>query len=314
MRRHLPNTINHTDCTRPLSGSRRNRYVRIIVRRKLLYAGSTEDHRNTSAAQSGAAECYSSLFHFGNHRVNNITIRSKTVSEGQFRTPPPHRIVRRSSGVRDADILRGRSQRDFPAGAQKVGKAVMQTTGAGGRIFLRYDKSAHTTMRPIPGNIISTVKITDAVVVPLDSSSCVKLRHRRGTPPHPFYHLPGILLSVAAGCEIIKFGRNRSYFQQNTLIQYDFCIFATSIIRTMPVPDTNLHHRFNPTKTSPNVAGIVLSLFPVRRVSAKTAASHRASSVNYIIGSRNNFQFIPLIIRNKRYLLQVSGSSAFYSE
>lgn len=274
MRRPLPNTINYTDCTRPLSGSRRNRYVRIIVRRKLLYTGSTEDHRNASAAPDRAAE-------FGRAGC------------GYSSRPITTRLSGRGSESRKSSHANGRGRRSH---------------------FLRYDKSAHTTTRPIPGNIISAVKITDAVVVPLDSSSCVKLRHRRGTPPHPFYHLPGILLSVAAGCEIIKFGRNRSYFQQNTLIQYDFCIFATSIIRTMPVPDTNLHHRFNPTKTSPNVAGIVLSLFPVRRVSAKTAASHRASSVNYIIGSRNNFQFIPLIIRNKRYLLQVSGSSAFYSE
>ena len=44
------------DCTRSQLGAGRNRYVRIIVRRKLLYAGSTEDHRNASAAQPGAAE------------------------------------------------------------------------------------------------------------------------------------------------------------------------------------------------------------------------------------------------------------------
>ena len=30
MRRHLPNTINHTDCTRPLSGVGRNRYLRLV--------------------------------------------------------------------------------------------------------------------------------------------------------------------------------------------------------------------------------------------------------------------------------------------
>ena len=93
------------DCTRSRFGAGRNRYVRIIVRRKLLYAGSTEDHRNASAAQSGAAEFYSSLFHFGNHRVNDITIRSKTVSEGQFRTPPPHNPVWRS--LRYVTGLRG---------------------------------------------------------------------------------------------------------------------------------------------------------------------------------------------------------------
>lgn len=34
------------DCTRSQFGAGRNRYVRIIVRRKLLYAGSTEDQRS----------------------------------------------------------------------------------------------------------------------------------------------------------------------------------------------------------------------------------------------------------------------------
>ena len=58
--RRPQNTINYTDCTRPLLGSGRNRYMRIlpsgtaerpflrIIRRKLLYVVSAEGQRNAA--------------------------------------------------------------------------------------------------------------------------------------------------------------------------------------------------------------------------------------------------------------------------
>lgn len=146
------------DCTRSQLGAGRNRYVRIIVRRKLLYAGSTEDHRNASAAQSGAAEFYSSLFHFGNHRINNITIRSKTVSGGQFRTPPPHNPVRRS--LRYVTVLRGCShaaQKSKPRLSVAANKSCLQ-----GRTFkiwscapAPYGKGTHVCAALTGGRIIA---------------------------------------------------------------------------------------------------------------------------------------------------------------
>lgn len=44
----LRNISAPADCTRPLHGDGRNRYVRIIVRRKLLYVSSAEDQRNAA--------------------------------------------------------------------------------------------------------------------------------------------------------------------------------------------------------------------------------------------------------------------------
>ena len=151
------------DCTRSRFGAGRNRYVRIIVRRKLLYAGSTEDHRNASAAQSGAAEFYSSLFHFGNHRINNITIRSKTVSGGQFRTPPPHNPVRRS--LRYVTGLRGCShaaQNSKPRLSVAANKSCLQ--GRTSKIWscapAPYGKGTHVcaastgrVLQPVPGAV-----------------------------------------------------------------------------------------------------------------------------------------------------------------
>ena len=99
---------------------------------------------------------------------------------------------------------------------------------------------------------------------------------------------------------IIKFSRNSSCFQQNTSMQYDFCIFAESTLRTMPVPDTDLHHRFFRTRTSPNVTGIVLFYF--RYVEFWWKSLYYAELYQQIIvsGQRtiSNHQY-PLIIRNQ---------------
>lgn len=90
---------------------------------------------------------------------------------------------------------------------------------------------------------------------------------------------------------IIKFSRNSSYFQQNTSMQYDFCIFAESTLRTMPVPDTDLHHRFFRTRTSPNVTGIVLFYF--RYVEFWWKSLYYAElyqQINYSIRAEDYFQ------------------------
>ncbi len=83
-------------------------------------------------------------------------------------------------------------------------------------------------------------------------------------------------------------------------MQYDFCIFAESTLRTMPVPDTDLHHRFFRTRTSPNVTGIVLFYF--RYVEFWWKSLYYAELYQQIIvsGQRtiSNHQY-PLIIRNQ---------------
>lgn len=102
-------------------------------------------------------------------------------------------------------------------------------------------------------------RITDAAAIRLNSSKnqCEVASLSRRISLHPFYYTTLAPPSVATACKIIKFSRNNSCFQQNTSMQYDFCIFAESILRTMPVADTDLHHRFFRTRTSPNVTGIV---------------------------------------------------------
>ena len=83
-------------------------------------------------------------------------------------------------------------------------------------------------------------------------------------------------------------------------IRLNFCIFAESTLRTMPVPDTDLHHRFFRTRTSPNVTGIVLFYF--RYVEFWWKSLYYAELYQQIIvsGQRtiSNHQY-PLIIRNQ---------------
>lgn len=146
-------------------------------------------------------------------------------------------------------------------------------------------------------------KITDAAAIRLNSSkNSVKLRHY-----HVEYHRIRFIIRLLAPLStatrrgnIIKFSRNSSCFQQNTSMQYDFCIFAESTLRTMPVPDTDLHHRFFRTRTSPNVTGIVLFYF--RYVEFWWKSLYYAELYQQIIvsGQRtiSNHQY-PLIIRNQ---------------
>ena len=178
MRRHSPNTLHHTDCTRRATTGRRNRYVRA------------------------------------------------------------------------AHIIYGTA----------AGNIIPATTVA--------PKSGNGSPVPVSGiNFsyrIDHKKITDAAAIRLNSSkNSVKLRHY-----HVEYHRIRFIIRPLAPLStatrrgnIIKFSRNSSCFQQNTSMQYDFCIFAESTLRTMPVPDTDLHHRFFRTRTSPNVTGIVLFYF-----------------------------------------------------
>ena len=198
---------------------------------------------------------------------------------------------------------------------------------AGGRN--RYVRAAHIIYGTAAGNIIpaTTVapkygngspvpvsginfsyridhkKITDAAAIRLNSSkNSVKLRHY-----HVEYHRIRFIIRPLAPLStatrrgnIIKFSRNSSCFQQNTSMQYDFCIFAKSTLRTMPVPDTDLHHRFFRTRTSPNVTGIVLFYF--RYVEFWWKSLYYAELYQQIIvsGQRtiSNHQY-PLIIRNQ---------------
>lgn len=178
MRRHLPNTLHHTDCTRRTTTGRRNRYAQA------------------------------------------------------------------------AHIIYGTA----------AGNIIPATTVA--------PKSGNGSPVPVSGiNFsyrIDHKKITDAAAIQLNSSkNSVKLRHY-----HVEYHRIRFIIRLLAPLStatrrgnIIKFSRNSSCFQQNTSMQYDFCIFAESTLRTMPVPDTDLHHRFFRTRTSPNVTGIVLFYF-----------------------------------------------------
>ena len=178
MRRHLPNTLPHTDCTRRATAGRRNRYVRAA---HIIY---------------GTA-------------AGNIIPATTVAPKYGNGSPVP------VSGI---------------------------------NFSYRIDHK----------------KITDAAAIRLNSSkNSVKLRHY-----HVEYHRIRFIIRLLAPLStatrrgnIIKFSRNSSCFQQNTSMQYDFCIFAESTLRTMPVPDTDLHHRFFRTRTSPNVTGIVLFYF-----------------------------------------------------
>ena len=174
----------------------------------------------------------------------------------------------------------------------------------------RYVRAAHIIYGTAAGNIIPATTVapksgngSPVPAIRLNSSkNSVKLRHY-----HVEYHRIRFIIRPLAPLStatrrgnIIKFSRNSSCFQQNTSMQYDFCIFAESTLRTMPVPDTDLHHRFFRTRTSPNVTGIVLFYF--RYVEFWWKSLYYAELYQQIIvsGQRtiSNHQY-PLIIRNQ---------------
>lgn len=119
----------------------------------------------------------------------------------------------------------------------------------------------------------------------------MKLRHY-----HVEYHRIRFIIRLLAPLStatrrgnIIKFSRNSSCFQQNTSMQYDFCIFAESTLRTMPVPDTDLHHRFSEQErrlTSPALS----FLFSICRVLVEIVVLRRTLSANYSIRAEDYFQ------------------------
>lgn len=125
------------DCTRPQLGAGRNRYIRIIVCRKLLYAGSAEDQRNTvpphNPVRRSFAEKQPGPFPYPALRLNicnfdSITAKTtaKPVSEG-FSCPPPHNPVRRS--LRYVTGLRGCShaaQKSKPRLSVAANKSCLQ--------------------------------------------------------------------------------------------------------------------------------------------------------------------------------------------
>lgn len=207
MRRHLPNTLPHTDCTRRATAGRRNRYVRAA---HIIY---------------GTA-------------AGNIIPATTVAPKYGNGSPVP------VSGI---------------------------------NFSYRIDHK----------------KITDAAAIRLNSSkNSVKLRHY-----HVEYHRIRFIIRLLAPLStatrrgnIIKFSRNSSCFQQNTSMQYDFCIFAESTLRTMPVPDTDLHHRFFRTRTSPNVTGIVLFYFRYVEFWWKSVVLRRTLSANYSIRAEDYFQ------------------------
>ena len=103
------------DCTRSRFGAGRNRYIRIIVRLKLLYAGSAEDQRNAAPPHNPVrrsfAEKQPGPFPYPALRLNTCNFNSipatdlaEQLDQGLM-GPPPHNPVRRS--LRYVTGLRG---------------------------------------------------------------------------------------------------------------------------------------------------------------------------------------------------------------
>ena len=138
MRRHSPNTINHTDCTCRTTAGGRNRYARAVRHATGAASGyKANGVQPNRAAQSRCESGSGALFSFhpigsdaadyraSQRRHRFTTSRSFDRSAPVFlsygspedqTTPPPHGAVRRSSGVR---AVRYRPN-DFSAGWRNV--------------------------------------------------------------------------------------------------------------------------------------------------------------------------------------------------
>ena len=103
------------DCTRSRFGAGRNRYIRIIVRLKLLYAGSAEDQRNAAPPHNPVRRSFAEKqprpFPYPALRLNTCNFNSipatdlaEQLDQGLM-GPPPHNPVRRS--LRYVTGLRG---------------------------------------------------------------------------------------------------------------------------------------------------------------------------------------------------------------
>lgn len=138
MRRHSPNTINHTDCTCRTTAGGRNRYARAVRHATGAASGyKANGVQPNRAAQSRCESGSGALFSFhpigsdaattgprsggtalrppGRSTVPHPFFLSYGSPEDQT-TPPPHGAVRRSSGVR---AVRYRPN-DFSAGWRNV--------------------------------------------------------------------------------------------------------------------------------------------------------------------------------------------------
>ena len=161
------------DCTRSQLGAGRNRYIRIIVRLKLLYAGSAEDQRNAAPPHNPVrrsfAEKQPGPFPYPALRLNicnfdSITAKTtaKPVSEG-FSCPPPHNPVRRSlryvTGLRgcshaaqksksrlsvaaNKSCLQGRTSKIWSCAPAPYGKGTHVCAASTGRV-----------LQPVPGAV-----------------------------------------------------------------------------------------------------------------------------------------------------------------
>lgn len=125
------------DCTRSRFGAGRNRYVRIIVRLKLLYAGSAEDQRNAAPPHNPVrrsfAEKQPGPFPYPALRLNICNFNSIPATDlaeqldQDLMGPPPHNPVRRS--LRYVTGLRGCShaaQKSKPRLSVAANKSCLQ--------------------------------------------------------------------------------------------------------------------------------------------------------------------------------------------
>ena len=156
------------DCTRSRFGAGRNRYIRIIVLLKLLYAGSAEDQRNTAPPHNPVrrsfAEKQPGPFPYPALRLNTCNFNSipatdlaEQLDQGLM-GPPPHNPVRRS--LRYVTGLRGCShaaQKSKPRLSVAANKSCLQ-----GRTFriwsccpAPYGCGQHVCAAPTGGLIIA---------------------------------------------------------------------------------------------------------------------------------------------------------------
>ena len=128
--RRPQNTINYTDCTRPLLGSGRNRYMRIlpsgtaerpflrIIRRKLLYVTYpklsgpfVEFHKAIFWGRGNGIRTPSPVF-----RIVRRKLLYVVSAEGQRNAAPPYNPVRRSwqHAARAFGMRRCRAKQEIP--------------------------------------------------------------------------------------------------------------------------------------------------------------------------------------------------------
>ncbi len=188
-------------CTRSQLGAGRNRYIRIIVCRKLLYAGSAEDQRNAAPPHNPVrrsfAEKQPGSFPYPALRLNICNFNSIPATDlaeqldQDLMGPPPHNPVRRS--LRYVTGLRGCShaaQKSKPRLSVAANKSCLQ--GRTSKIWscapAPYGKETHVcaastgrVLQPVPG-AVSALNSSLSEVASLCSTGTAPFF--KAIPPH----------------------------------------------------------------------------------------------------------------------------------